>query len=190
MYISYEDNTNYFLRQLSYHPGATNIVNYLRNQKVSISITTIYKYLEALEKALIIYKVPNYDLKGKKLLQRQNKYFIVDLGIRNSAIGFKAKDISQILENIIFLELKRRFDKVYVGKEEEREIDFIAIKNDQKCYYQVTYLLSSDKTIEREYTPLLNIKDNYPKYVLSLDKIPQNNMEGIEWRNIIEFLLS
>ena len=116
------------------------------------------------------------------------KYFIADLGIRYSILGYRQDDISQLLENIVFLELKRHGYKVYVGKEVDREIDFIAVRQGEKIYLQVTYLLASDQVIEREFTPLMNVRDNYRKIVVSMDRMLIANRDGIEWMNLIEFI--
>jgi len=166
-----------------------NISGYLTSQGRKTSTKTIYKFLKSLEDALIIHTAKRYDIKGKKILKRVNKIFLSDLGLRHAILGYRDMDISQVLENIIYLELLRRNYKVFVGKKEKNEIDFIAIKNRNKIYIQVSYLLVSEETIKREYKPLLNVNDNFPKYVLSLDEIPQENKEGIKWMNIIDFLL-
>jgi hypothetical protein len=166
-----------------------NISNYLKNQGRKVGIETIYKYIEALIEGMVIYSAKRYDIKGKKIMKRLEKYYLADLGLRYNVLGYRKNDISQLLENIVYLELLRRGYKVYVGKEDNREIDFIGIKRNKKLYLQVTYILSDEKVIEREYKPLKNIKDNYPKLVLSLDKMPIGVQEGIQWMNIIDFLL-
>ena len=166
-----------------------NISGYLTSQGRKTSTKTIYKFIKSLEDALIIHTAQRYDIKGKSILKRVNKIFISDLGLRHAILGYRDMDISQVLENIIYLELLRRNYKVFVGKKEKNEIDFIAIKNRNKIYIQVSYLLASEETIKREYEPLLNINDNFPKYVLSFDEIPHENKEGIKWMNIIDFLL-
>lgn len=166
-----------------------NISNYLKEQGRKVGIETIYKYIEALIDAMVIYPAKRYDIKGKKILKRLEKYYLVDLGLRFNVLGYRKNDISQLLENIVYLELLRKGYKVYVGKEQNREIDFIAIKRNEKLYIQVTYVLHNDKVIEREYKPLRKVEDNYPKLVLSLDKMPIGVQEGIQWMNIIDFLL-
>jgi len=166
-----------------------NISNYLKDQGRKVGIETIYKYIEALIDAMVIYPAKRYDIKGKKILKRLEKYYLADLGLRFNVLGYRKNDISQLLENIVYLELLRKGYKVYVGKENDREIDFIGIKRNEKLYIQVTYILSNDKVIEREYKPLKKVEDNYPKLVLSLDKMPIGVQEGIQWMNIIDFLL-
>jgi len=169
--------------------SAKKVADYLKNQGRKVSVESVYSHIRALENALVIHAAKRYDLKGKKVLERMEKYFLSDLGFKNAVLGYRAMDISQLLENIIYLELRRRGYDVYVGKEGDREVDFIGIKRDEKIYIQVSYLLASDKTIEREYKPLLSIRDNFRKYVLSLDKMQSDNYEGIKWVNLIEFLM-
>jgi predicted AAA+ superfamily ATPase len=168
--------------------SAKKIADYLKSQGRKASIESVYSYISALENAMIIYPAKRYDIKGKKIMDRMEKYFLADLGIRYSMLGNRRDDISQLLENIVFLELKRNGYRVHVGKSGERGIDFIAEKKGAKLYIQVTYLLASKEAIQREYSPLENIRDNYRKLVLSLDRIPIGDHEGIEWMNIIEFL--
>ena len=169
--------------------SAKSISDFLKNQGRKLSIETIYNYLKALENAFIISKVQRYDIKGKNILETQEKYYLSDLGFRHAKLGYQSNDISSYLENIIFLELLRRKYKVNVGKENNKEVDFIANLRDENLYLQVTYLLASPETIEREFFPLKAIKDNYPKMVLSMDNLPESNIEGIKRKRIIDFLL-
>lgn len=141
-----------------------------------------------MENAFLIQKVPRYDLKGKKFLETLEKYYETDLGIRNSIIGFKDKDISGILENVVYLELKRRDFKVAIGKFNTTEIDFIATKTDLKYYYQICYLLTEDNA-KREFSPLENVKDNFEKTVIATNKFINSQYNGILQKNIIDFLL-
>jgi len=164
------------------------IADYLKNQGRKVGVDSVYTYISALENAMIIYSARRYDTKGKVLLERMEKYFLVDLGLRYSAMGNRQNDIAQLLENVIYLELKRRGYQVNVGKAGEKEIDFVAMKGSDITYIQVTYLLASENVINREYGPLLEIKDNYKKIVLSLDRIPMGSNEGIKWYNIIDFI--
>lgn len=170
--------------------SAKKIADYLKSQGRKVGVESVYSYIHALENAMILYPAKRYDVKGKKILDRMEKYFLADLGIRYSIIGYRPDDIAQLLENVVFLELKRKGYQVFVGRENEREIDFIAEKRDEKLYVQVTYLLASDEVIQREFNPLQNIDDNYRKYVVSLDRIPKGNKEGIEWMNIVDFVRS
>lgn len=169
--------------------SAKNISGYLISQGRKTSSKTIYKFMNSLEDAFIIHSAKRYDVKGKRILKKVEKIFLSDLGLRHAILGYREMDISQILENIVYLELIRRNYKVYVGREGKNEIDFIALKNKKKVYIQVTYLLASKKTINREFRPLKNINDNFPKYVLSMDNMTIEDKEGIKWMNIIDFLL-
>ena len=167
--------------------SANAIFNYLKHEKLRITKPTIYNYLEHLENAYLIAKASKEDLVGKKEIIGSEKYYLLDTGFYKSQLEEKQRNIGRILENIIFIELKRHGYKITIGKVNDYKIDFICKKNNQKIYIQVTYLLENDETIEREFRPLLMIKDNYPKYVLSMDRTfqPQN---GIKHMNIIDFL--
>ncbi len=167
--------------------SANAIFNYLKHEKLRITKPTIYNYLKHLENAYLIAKASKEDLVGKKEIIGSEKYYLLDTGFYKSQLEEKQRNIGRILENIIFIELKRHGYKITIGKVNDYEIDFICKKNNQKIYIQVTYLLENDETIEREFRPLLMIKDNYPKYVLSMDRTfqPQN---GIKHMNIIDFL--
>jgi predicted AAA+ superfamily ATPase len=168
--------------------SAKKIADYLKNQGRKVGVESVYSYIHALENAMILYSAKRYDVKGKKILDRMEKYFLADLGLRYSMLGYRSNDISQLLENVVYLELRRRGYQVYVGKEGEREIDFIAEKMGAKLYIQVTYLLATNEVIEREYFPLTRINDNYRKIVVSLDRMPIGIRDGIEWMNIIDFI--
>lgn len=170
--------------------SAKKIADYLKNQGRKVGVESVYSYIHALENAMILYSAKRYDVKGKKILDRMEIYYLVDLGIRYCMLGERPGDIAQLLENIVFLELKRNGFQVYVGKEEDREIDFIASKRDEKLYVQVTYLLASQEVIQREYLPLSQIPDNYRKVVVSLDRMPIGNRDGIEWMNLVDFIRS
>lgn len=169
--------------------SAKNIADYFKSQQRKIDLNTVYNYLNALEGAFIIYKIPRYDIKGKEILKTQEKHFVGDPSLIYATMGYKDRLISGILENIILLELKRRDYKVYIGKLGTKEIDFIAEKGTSKIYIQVAYLLPEPSTVEREFAPLLEIKDNYPKYVVTMDSLWSDNIEGIKHVNIAEFLL-
>ena len=169
--------------------SAKSISDFLKNQGRKLSVETIYNYLKALENAFIISKVQRYDIKGKNILETQEKYYLSDLGFRHAKLGYQSNDISGYLENIVFLELLRRKYKLNIGKQDNKEIDFVANLRDENLYLQVTYLLASLETIEREFSPLKSIKDNYPKMVLSMDSLPESNIEGIKRKRIIDFLL-
>lgn len=170
--------------------SAKNISDFLKSQGRKLSRETVYNYLKALENAYIISRVQRYDIKGKSILETQEKFYLTDLGLRHTKLGYKANDIAGYLENIIYLELLRRKYTVNIGKLGTKEIDFIGTLRDEKLYIQVTYLLASPETIEREFSPLKSVQDNYPKYVLSMDNLENYNIDGIIREKIIDFLLN
>ena len=131
-----------------------------------------------------------YDIKGKRLLAAYEKYYLGDVALRHALLGFREIDISGVLENLVFLEPKKRGYQIFIGKFENKEIDFIAEKENRKIYIQVAYLLSSREIIEREFSVLKLIKDNYPKYVISMDTIFGTNFGWIQRIKLVDFLLS
>jgi len=137
----------------------------------------------------LVHHICADDIKGKKVMSRMEKYFICDTGLRYTKIGYRDDDVSQLLENVVYMHLKAEGYEVYVGKEGDREIDFIAEKNSDCIYIQVSYLLATEEVVDREYRPLQMIKDSYPKLVLTLDKLPIGQRDGIKWMNLIDFLL-
>ncbi len=167
--------------------SADTVTKYLRSENRKLSRETIYNYIEAAQNAYLIYGVPQYDIRGKALMKTSEKYFIADQGLRGLFFDNEA-DIGQVLENIVFLELKRRGYDLFIGRIGGREIDFIAQDGPTTIYFQVAYLLEADTTIEREFSPLLDIQDNYPKYVLSMDPVNRSR-QGVTHLNIIDFLL-
>lgn len=169
--------------------NAKNIADYFKSQQRKVDINTIYNYLNALESAFIIQRIPRYDIKGKEILQTNEKFFVSDLSLIYSVMGYRDRLIAGMLENLVCLELKRRGYDVYVGKQEEKEVDFVAVRREEKIYVQVTYQLASQATIDREFAPLLAIDDHYPKYVVSMDELWQDNIEGVRHRHISDFLL-
>jgi predicted AAA+ superfamily ATPase len=168
---------------------AKGISKYIKSQHLSCSVDTIQNYIQWLCDAYMVFKVPRYDIRGKRLLELYEKYFTGDIGFISGISGNKTGDISGKLENIVYLELLSRGYQVNIGKLYDKEVDFIAIGNDQKIYIQVTYLLYDEKVIEREFGVFSSIKDNYPKIVLSLDKFFGTGRNGIKWYNLIDFLL-
>jgi len=170
--------------------SAKRISDYFKNQHRRVDINTIYNYLEALQSSFIVHKVNRYDVHGKAILKTQEKYYLVDQGIQHAIFGYRDRNISGVLENIVFCELIRRDYKVYIGKFKDKEIDFIAEKNNQKIYIQVTYKMESKKTIDREFEPLLSLEDHYPKYVVSMDQEFRDNILGIQHIYIEDFILS
>lgn len=168
--------------------SGASLLKYLKNEKRSLSMETLYNYIAYAQDACLLYLLPREDVQGKAMLQFQEKIYLADQGIREAVYGNNDRDISQILENIVHLELLRRGYAVRVGKSKAREIDFVAIKGDQREYIQVAYLLADESVIQREFAPLAEIRDNYPKMVLSLDK-PDFSREGIVHKNLVQFLL-
>ena len=165
------------------------ISDYLTSSGRKTTSDTIDNYLKMLENAFIIYKANRYDLKGKMFLKTLEKYYIVDIGIRNRLIGLRNTDYGHVLENIVYLELLRRGYEVSIGKIGSLEVDFVASKPNEKIYYQVSATIMDEKTRERELRPLESISDNYPKYILTIDQIVFNDYSGIRVKNIIDFLL-
>ena len=169
--------------------SATTISKYLKNEGRSVAPETVLNYLRAGVDAFLFYQVKRQDLVGKKILSVQEKYYLADHGIREAVVGGNMRDINQILENIVYLEILRRGYNVTVGKAGTREVDFVAVRQDQKIYVQVTYLLASEETIEREFGVYHDIRDNYPKYVVSMDEFDMSR-DGIQHKNIRDFLLA
>ncbi len=184
----FENLTRYVFDNVGNIFSGNSIAKYLKAQHISVGLDTIQNYLKYLENSFLVYKVQRYDLKGKRILELHEKYFLADLGLKNAKTGYRENDISGMLENIVFLKLKQSGYKVYIGKYLDYEIDFIAEKGKDKMYIQVAYMLTSQETIDREFNVLKRIRDNYPKYVLSMDKHETTNNEGIIRMNIINFL--
>jgi predicted AAA+ superfamily ATPase len=167
-----------------------NVADYFRNQQRKTDINTIYNYLNALEGAFILYRVPRYDIKGKEILKTQEKFYASDVSLVYATMGFRDRMISGILENIVFLELKRRGYQVYIGKLDNKEIDFIAEKHGEKLYIQVAYKLESKQTLDREFSPLLSVNDHHPKYVVTMDDFWKDSIDGVKHLYIADFLLN
>ena len=176
-----------------------NIGNLMSTKKISDTMTsdgrkldvkTVEKYISALLPSFIIYQVKRYDVKGKNYLKTLDKYYVVDIGLRYMLLGTKNADTGHILENVIYLELIRRGYKVYVGKIESEEVDFVAMNSKETIYYQVSASVRDEGTLARELRPLQKITDNYPKYILTLDEDPEADYEGIRRINAIDYLLS
>ncbi|MEQ3236075.1 ATP-binding protein [Bacteroides cellulosilyticus] len=170
--------------------SASSISKYMKTQQIEVTTTVILNYLAYFCNAFIINKVPRYDIHGKRLLESSEKYYFEDLGLRNALTGSnQIGDIEKLIENAIYLHLKSQGFTVSVGQFRQMEIDFVAKKNGQTIYVQATYLLASEDTIEREFGNLQLIKDNYPKYVISLDPFHKvNDREGITQLHLREFL--
>jgi len=169
--------------------SAKRLADYLKSQRINMGVATVQNYLAFLRAAYLIDQVQRYDIKGKKHLEIHEKYYIADLGLRHALLGYREDDIPDYLENIVYQELRRRGYEVSIGKLNGYEVDFIATKAGRKLYVQVTYLLASKEVREREFRPLFEIEDNYPKLVLSLDELPRSEQEGVESLNLVEWLL-
>lgn len=170
--------------------SAKSISNYFKSEQRKIDNETVHSYLEKLQKAYILHKCSRYDLQGKNILKTQEKFYLADVSLRYSELGYTVDSVASSLENIVYLELKRRGYNVYIGKTKDKEIDFVATKQNEKIYVQVTQEIKSEKTQKREYEQLLEIRDNYPKYVVMADDFAGGNYEGIKTMNIVDFLLS
>ena len=166
------------------------ISDYLKSEQRTIDNETVYSYLEKLEKAYILHRCSRYDIQGKELLKTQEKFYLADTSFRYSVLGYNENTTAAMLENIVYLELCRRGYSVNIGKTPTGEIDFIATKQNDKIYVQVTWKILSAETQKREYDRLLEIKDNYPKYILRTDEFAGGNYEGIKTMHIADFLLS
>lgn len=170
--------------------SAKSIADYLKSERRSLDNETVYSYLDKLEKAYLLHRCSRYDLQGKEILKTQEKFYLADVALRYSVLGYNADSVASSLENIVYLELCRRGYTVYVGKTSDGEIDFVAVRQNEKIYVQVTQEINSEKAEKREYNRLLEIPDNYPKFVLTTDEFAGGNYEGIKTMHIADFLLS
>ncbi|MBO5008108.1 MAG: ATP-binding protein [Clostridia bacterium] len=170
--------------------SAKSISDYLKSEHRAIDNETVYSYLDKLESAYILHRCSRYDIQGKELLKTQEKFYLADTALRHSVLGYKSTSVASMLENIVYLELCRRGYSVNIGKTGNGEIDFIAEKQGNKIYVQVTKEIKTEETEKREYDRLLEIRDNYPKYLLTTDSFAGGNYEGIKTMHIADFLLS
>lgn len=170
--------------------SAKSICDYLKSEKRTIDVETIYSYLEKLESAYILHRCSRYDMQGKELLKTQEKFYLADTSLRYCVLGYHPDSVAAMLENIVYLELRRRGYTVHIGKNNAGEIDFIAQRQNEKIYVQVTQEIKSEETQIREYNRLLEIPDNYPKYVLRTDEFASGNYQGIKTMHIADFLLA
>ena len=178
----------YFIANIGNTFSASNISKYLKSELRSVSTETIYNYIEYCKTACFLHLVQREDLLGKKILQFQEKIYIADHGIREAVYGNNMRDINQTLENIVYMELLSRGYDVRIGKNLNNEVDFVAEEGNSRIYVQVSYLLASDETMERDFSVLESIPDNYPKYVVTMDEIDRGR-NGIKHMNIRDFLL-
>lgn len=165
------------------------IAEFMKKNGSNITNETVDSYLKMLENAYFLYRVPRYELKGKQLLKTQGKYYFIDNGLKNIIDGITHYDSGSSYENLVYIELLRRGYEVYVGQYNDIEIDFIAIKPNERIYYQVSRSIMDEKVEEREKKSLLAINDNYKKVILTMDRVKNKQIEGIEVVNIIDFLL-
>ena len=170
--------------------SAKSISDYLKAEHRALDNETVYSYLEKLEKAYLLHRCSRYDLQGKEILKTQEKFYLADTALRYSVLGYTPDSVASSLENVVYLELCRRGYTVTIGKTPDGEVDFVAQKQNDRLYVQVTQEIKSEKTEKREYERLLEIRDNYPKYVLRTDEFAGGNYQGIKSMHIADFLLS
>ncbi len=167
--------------------SANSIVKFLKGEGRSLSVEAVYNYLEWLEKAFIIYRCQRYDIQGKSILKTQEKFYLADPSLKYCIMGFNPKSISSMMENVVYFELLRRGYKVYIGKKETKEIDFVAVKQNERIYIQVCRSLPEDSGCE--VGNLLDIKDNYPKFVITMNDLDVGNIDGVKIVHLSDFLL-
>lgn len=170
--------------------SAKSISDYLKAEHRALDHETIYSYLKKLEKAYLLHRCSRYDLQGREILKTQEKFYLADTALRYGVLGYTTDSVASSLENVVYLELCRRGYTVYIGKIPDGEVDFVAERQGEKIYVQVTQEIRSEKTERREYDRLLAIRDNYPKYVLRIDEFTGGNYEGIKSMHVADFLLS
>ena len=167
--------------------SANAIVKFLKSEGRSLSVEAVYNYLNWLEEAFVIYRCQRYDLQGKSVLKTQEKFYLADASLKYCIMGFNPKSLASMLENVVYFELKRRGYEVYIGKNEAKEIDFVAVQRDERIYVQVCLRLPEES--DREVANLLEIKDHYPKYVVTLDEFAAGNVNGVKIMHLADFLL-
>lgn len=167
--------------------SANAIVRFLKSEGRSLSVESVYNYLEWLEKAFVIYRCQRYDLRGKAVLKTQEKLYLADASLKYCIMGFQPESVAAMLENVVYFELRRRGFDVYIGKNETREIDFVAVCRDERIYVQVCRNLPQKS--DREITSLLAVKDHYPKYVVTMDELASGNINGVKIVHLSDFLL-
>lgn len=170
--------------------SASSISAYLKSERRSLDNETICSYLDKLESAYLLHRCSRYDLRGKAILKTQEKFYLADVALRYSVLSYNEDSVAASLENVVYLELLRRGYEVYIGKTPDGEVDFVATRQGEKLYVQVTQEITSEKTEKREYERLLEIHDNYPKYVLLTNDFAGGNHEGIQTMHVADFLLS
>ena len=185
-----ENVTKFLLHNIGNIASITKIANTLKSEGKGVDSKTVDKYVRGLTDSLMFYEAQRYDLKGKMFLRTNSKYYAVDIGLRNCFTRSSESDIGHILENIVFLELKRRGCEVYVGQLGDGEIDFVAVDGNEISYYQVLATALDENTLKRELAPLKKVRDNYPKYLLTLDELfGDSDYSGIKKKNVLQWLL-
>lgn len=168
--------------------SANAIVKFMKSEGRSLSVESVYNYLEWLEKAFVIYRCQRYDMQGKTVLKTQEKFYLADASLRYCIMGFNPKSVAAMLENIVYFELRRKGYDVYIGKNAAKEIDFVAVRRDERIYVQVCRNLPEES--DREIANLLEIRDHYPKYVVTLDELAAGNINGVRIVHLADFLLA
>ncbi len=188
--LSFNQTTNYLLDSIGNIISAKNVSNVLKQRDNKISHNTVIKYAEMLISAFVFYKVQRYDIKGKNYLRTNHKFYVADLGIRNAVLGYHNIDMGAMLENIVYLELKRRGYQIAIGMLRYAEIDFIASSQMNKYYIQVSYSIQHEDTLAREVNAFKYVKDEYPKIIITNDKVLTSDLNGVKIVNVIDFLLN
>ncbi len=184
-----EHVVKFIFHNIGNQTSTSEIANTMTSNGRKIDPKTVEKYMKALTDSLIVYKAKRYNIKGKQYLKTLEKYYIVDIGLRNMLLASSDQDVGHILENIVYLELLRRGYEVYVGQYGDLEVDFVAMNEKGIEYFQVAATVRDERTLERELKPLLNIKDHYPKYLLTLDEDPPGDYMGVRRKNVLDFFL-
>lgn len=186
-YDLFDRVVRYIIENIGKTFSANSIAKFLKNEGRSLSVETVYNYLEWLEKAFVIYRCRRYDLQGKSILKTQEKFYLADSSLKYCIMGFNPKSVASMLENLVYFELCRKGYDVYIGKNESREIDFVGVRRDERIYVQVCARLPESS--EREIGNLLEIQDHYPKYVVTLNDLDTGNINGVKIMHLADFLL-
>lgn len=188
--IAFQSVSEYLADNIGNPTSIRRISAGLEQTRGAVSASTVSEYVGALRENYLLYRVPRYELKGRRILSSQDKYYLGDLGLRFWLLGRRAGDVGHRVENAVYLELRRRYNRVYVGRLGDSEVDFVALDQDGPSYYQVSLSVLDETTLNRELHPLKSIRDNYPKYLLTMDRIGNGSHEGILQVNLVDWLLS
>jgi predicted AAA+ superfamily ATPase len=184
-----ESVTQYLFDNIGSLFTPNSVSKHLKSQRIQNTLPTVQNQVRGLADTFIVHRVRQYDLKGKRYLEINDKYFVGDLGLRHAVLGYRESDIGGMLENVVCLELLRHGWRVAVGRSGAREVDFVAEKEEERIYLQVAYLMPSPETVDREFSVLESIRDNHPKYVLSMDPLSIKRESGVKHLRILDFLL-